>query len=131
MQALWHRLQGYTTVGVSTFLLDLSLVFTLRHFGVPEYAAISIGFLIAVSINFFFSYRYVFRGTERKPGSGYLFFILIAGIGVTIIPIGTIFLEQLLGINLLIARSLMGGFTGGMNFLLNNFVNFKMGLRSN
>jgi putative flippase GtrA len=120
---------GYAVVGGSTFLLDLALVFAFQWLGFIEYFSILLAFLIAVSVNFWFSYHYVFKGTERSRGSGYVFFLTIALVGVFIIAPGSVFLNQSFGINLYLARTIMGGLTGGMNFLLNNFLNFKMGLR--
>ena len=119
----------YTVVGVSTFLVDLGLLYALTSLGVPTYFAVVISFTTAVSINFLLSYRYVFTGTKRQPGSGYLLFLTIALIGFLVIAPGTVILNERFQIDLYTARVIMALLTGGTNFLLNNFLNFKMGLR--
>lgn len=117
-------------MGISTFLIDLSLVFLFTHLGVPEAIAVGLGFFIGVSINFYLSYHYVFKGTTRKQSTGYIFFLSIAALGILVIVPGTLLVKELLGVNLYIARIMVAGNVGMVNFLLNNFLNFKKGLQS-
>lgn len=126
---LYKRFNWYALVGVSTFILDLGLVSLLVRFGVPDYPAIVSSFFLAVSLNFFISYKFVFSGTDQTPKRGYAFFIGIALIGIAVVGPGTILLNQTFGWPFYLARMTIGGVTGVLNFLLNNFFNFKMGLR--
>lgn len=126
---LYKRFNWYAVVGVSTFLFDLLLVSILIRFGIPDYPAIVGSFLLAVSANFVISYKFVFKGTNQTMQRGYAFFIAIALVGLVVVGPGTIFLNQTLGWPFYLARMAVGGTTGVLNFLLNNFFNFKMGLR--
>ena len=129
MPRIVKRFGGYSLVGGSTFLIDLLLVHLFFTLGMSEYFAIVLGFLIAVSINFTLSYRFVFAGTKRTLGKGYLYFFVIACIGILFIGPATIFLKDIFALNLYIARIIVGGTAGTINFFLNNFLNFKMGIR--
>lgn len=129
MPAFLRRMSGYALVGISTFFLDLGIMFILTRLGLTEYFAIVIAFVTAVSVNFIFSYRYVFTGTTRRQSTGYVFFLLIALIGFLVIAPGSLFLTRQFGVSLYEARIIMALLTGGTNFMLNNFLNFKMGLR--
>lgn len=123
------RLGKYSLVGVSTFLLDLLLVRLFTTIMESEYWAVVISFLLAASVNFLLSYFFVFKGTERGLRTGYVYFIAIALIGVLVIGPSTLLIKNYFGINLYIARAVVGGIVGAVNFFLNNFLNFKMGLR--
>lgn len=124
---LFRRFIQYTGAGGSTFLLDLALVYgliTYLHFS--EAVAVALGFLIAITVNFFISYHWVFRGTKRARSTGYLFFVGLAMIGLSVVVSGTLFLYQTFDLSLYLARILVAGVVGTANFLLNNFFNFRM-----
>tara|TARA_B100001179_G_C18522914_1_gene373618 strand:- start:126 stop:518 length:393 start_codon:yes stop_codon:yes gene_type:complete len=123
------RFFGYTFIGVCTFIFDLLLVYLGTQIGLTEYFSVVFGFLIAVSLNFYLSYRFVFRGTEQTVTAGYLFFMGIAVLGFLIIGPATVFLKEAFSLNLYFARTIVGGIVGTGNFVLNNFLNFKMGTR--
>ena len=71
----------------------------------------------------------MFRGTEQTVTAGYLFFMGIAVLGFLIIGPATVFLKEAFSLNLYFARTIVGGIVGTGNFVLNNFLNFKMGTR--
>jgi putative flippase GtrA len=125
--SILRRFVAYSSVGVSTFLLDLGLIFLfVTYVNLHPTIAIGLGFLIAISINFFFSYHWVFRGTARRPLSGYLLFLSIALGGLGVVVGGTWLLHTILSLDLYLARILVAGFVGTMNFILNTFFNFKV-----
>ncbi|MCA9365977.1 GtrA family protein [Candidatus Kaiserbacteria bacterium] len=127
MQKTIERFIKYTFVGTATFALDLLLlVFLTDYFKVPYLPAAGVSFLIAVSLNYVLSRRYVFRGSLRSTGSGYLNFLSIAVLGLLIVLAGMYVLVSLLGLPLLPSRLIVAAVTGFWNYLLNLFVNFKV-----
>lgn len=121
------RFVQYGLVGVSTYLLDLLLIYTFKtFFAFPDWLAVGIGFLIAVSINYLISYFWVFKGTERDKVAGYVFFICISVTGLIIIVTSTVFIKNYFLVDLYVARTIVAGFVGTANYLLNSFFNFKI-----
>ncbi len=127
VQRLAKRLLDYSLVGVSTFLLDLLLIYILKSTTtLSETLIIGSAFGVAVTINFFLSYYFVFKGTKRDRFTGYLYFIAVAVIGMQVIIFGTQTLQTELGIGIYAARIIVSGIVGLGNFTFNTFVNFKM-----
>ena len=121
------RFVRYTTIGVSTLTFDLLLIALLTQvFGVPYYISTPLGFLVAVSINYFLSRQMVFRGTERPVHHGYAYFILIAGTGALAITGAVYALVTYAHLHYLVARIGVAGFVGIANYLLNLYFNFKV-----
>lgn len=121
------RLLRYSFVGVSTFALDLALLFLFVDvFSVQMVFAAGVAFLIAVSANYFLSRRYVFKGTLRDIKSGYSNFVFIALIGLLIVTLGMYFMVTFLSWNYLSARIVVAFVTGFWNYIMNLYVNFKV-----
>ncbi len=121
------RFLTYASIGLSTFLFDLLLLYVLTDvFGVQYLFAAGVAFLIAVSANYLISRIYVFKGTERALGSGYINFLLIAGTGLAFVVGSMHVLVEVLGVHYLFARVSVAGITGLFNYLMNLYVNFKV-----
>lgn len=123
----FQRFFKYALVGGSTFLFDLlllSLFIGVLHWN-PAGAA-GFAFLIAVSINYVLSRRFVFKGTLRSVHAGYGGFLAIAGCGLLIVTVGMHGLVNVLGWNYLLSRVLIALVTGTWNYLLNLYVNFRV-----
>jgi len=122
-----NRFLRYTLVGGGTFGFDLILLYVVTEYlGVPYYVATAGAFLVAVSINYFISRRFVFKGTERGMHSGYLYFILIALAGAAITTAGVALLVTYAGLYYMIARVLVAFIVGTFNYLSNLFFNFRV-----
>ena len=133
MNALLHnrkaivRFLRYALVGGSTLLFDLCLLYVVTEYlGVPYFIATPGAFLIAVSINYFISRKFVFKGTERGHSVGYSIFILIALAGAFITTSGVVLLVTYAHLYYLFARVLVACFVGIANYLLNLFFNFRV-----
>lgn len=123
---LWRFLK-YLSVGGSTFAFDLLLIWLMTEFlGVPYWLSTALGFVIAVSINYFVSRHFVFRGTQRGIHVGYVFFLLFAGGGALFISGAVALLVTLFGLHYLIARILIACVVGMGNYLFNLHVNFRV-----
>jgi putative flippase GtrA len=124
---LYHRFIGYSTVGISTYVLDLAILWTLLTFStVPETWALVIGFLVGVSSNFFLCYYWIYRGTTRSRIVGYSIFVGCATLGVAFVAYTTTYLYETLGLNVYIARTLVAAIIGLINFTINTFFNFRL-----
>lgn len=121
------RFLRYVTVGVSTFLLDLAMLYTATSIiGIPYYIATPCTFFIAASINYTISRQFVFKGTKRPILRGYEYFILIALCGALVTTFGVTMFVTYLGIYYIYARIVMSGIVGTGNYLLNLFLNFRV-----
>lgn len=121
------RFARYTVVGTSTFAIDLVLLYFLIDIVSLNYLiGAGLAFVCAISINYFLSRRYVFKGTQRDVRSGYINFIAIALVGLVIVVGGMYVLVSLLGVGYFIARFSVALLTGFWNYLLNLFVTFRV-----
>jgi putative flippase GtrA len=121
------RFARYAVVGVSTLAFDLLLLAAFTQLlSIPYYLGTPVAFLIAVSINYAISRSFVFRGTERSVHHGYMYFILIAGVGTAFITGGVYLLVTYAHLNYLVARLLIAGVVGLFNYLTNLHWNFRV-----
>ncbi len=122
-----RRFLKYTLVGGSTFAFDLLLIYLMTEFlGIPYWASTAIGFVIAVSVNYFVSRRFVFKGTERKVHHGYVYFISVAGGGAFLVTAAVAGLVATFALHYLLARVLVACVMGMANYLFNLHFNFKV-----
>ncbi len=127
MNKTFIRFFRYFSVGVSTFILDLLLLYLFTDFFLINYLiSAGIAFVIAVSINYYFSRKFVFTKTLRKIDHGYYTFLLISGIGLFFVVILMAFFVEILSFNYLFSRVLVAGFVGIWNYLMNLYFNFKV-----
>ncbi|HVY73005.1 MAG TPA: GtrA family protein [Candidatus Paceibacterota bacterium] len=121
------RFVKYSTVGVATFVLDLALLYcAVRVLNVPYYAATPCTFLIAVSVNYVLSRKFVFAKTERPTYTGYAYFISGALCGAIATTALTVALVTYLHIFYIAARVLVAALVGIGNYLFNLHINFKV-----
>ena len=121
------RFLRYTLVGGGTFGFDLLLLYVVTEYlGVPYYVATAGAFLVAVSINYFISRRFVFKGTQRSLHGGYLYFITLALAGAAITTAGVALLVTYVGLYYMVARVLVAFIVGTINYLSNLFFNFRV-----
>jgi putative flippase GtrA len=121
------RFFKYSSVGVSTFLLDLLMLYIFVSFFQINYIiATGLAFLVAVSINYIVSRKLVFNKTETFFTKGYIKFITIATIGVTLTLGGMYILVTIVGIYYLLARCFISALVGMGNYLFNLYYNFKV-----
>lgn len=121
------RFLRYTLVGGSTFAFDLVLLYVVTEYaGVPYYIATPTAFLVAVSINYLVSRKFVFRGTARGHTVGYSVFIMAALLGAGVTTLGVTLLVTYAGLYFLVARVLTALIVGMGNYLFNLFYNFKV-----
>jgi putative flippase GtrA len=121
------RFLKYSSVGVSTFLFDLLLLYVLTDYLHIHYAvATPLAYAIAVSINYFISRRFVFKGTLRSVHTGYGVFLAIAGTGMGAVTGLMVVFVEVLHMPPLPARTIIAGMVGMWNYFMNLYVNFKV-----
>ena len=130
-ESLWarltKRLTSYATVGFTTFLVDLSLIWLfVWWFKITEPFAIGIAFLIAFHINYVLLRCWVYRKSQEKMPKTYTYFITLAIAVTFILPTLVVWFENLFGLDMFIARVTVGTLLGSVGFLFNTFFNFKL-----
>ena len=121
------RFLKYVGVGTSTFGFDLALLFLFSEFLHWNYVlAAGVAFVIAVSVNYVLSRRYVFAGTLRSVHAGYAIFLLIAGVGLGLVTSLMYVCVYALGMNPFLSRVLIAGVVGLWNYVMNLYVNFRV-----
>ena len=122
-----QRFLRYSLIGGSTFAFDLLLLSILTEvLHVNPVLASGAAFLVAVSINYYISRKFVFKETSRDATSGYIYFLLIAGTGLIFVMSSMFVLVSVLGLQPLLSRICIAGVTGFWNYLTNLYFNFKM-----
>ncbi len=121
------RFFRYAAVGGSTFLFDLLLLWIqIEKFHIYYLHAAVSGFLVAVSVNYFLSRRWVFTGSRRRLASGYLYFLKTAVAGaLTTGFLMWLFCTATHGPYLLI-RAIIAAIIGMVNYLIHLYLNFKV-----
>ncbi len=108
-------------------MFDLLLIWLMTEFLlIPYQISTALGFIVAVSINYFLARKYVFKGTQRKIHHGYVYFILFALGGATIVTVAVTGLVTYLMMHYLVARVIVACFVGSANYLFNLHFNFKV-----
>jgi len=121
------RFLKYASIGFSTFVFDLFLLYFCTDVLLINYlVSTGLAFIIAVSINYYLSRKYVFSKTTRGVHEGYYIFLGIAGFGLLlVIVLMAIFVEKMY-LNYMLARIIVAGIVGMYNYLVNLFLNFKV-----
>ncbi len=121
------RFLRYSAVGVSTLAFDLLVLYIgTSLLSIPLSISTPLAFLIAVTLNYFISRRYVFKGTARAVHHGYVFFIIGAALGALVTTSGVLILVSYLHLYYLVARLIISGFIGIANYLFNLYLNFRV-----
>jgi putative flippase GtrA len=115
-----------TIVSCFIFAFDLALLWLLvRYLGIDKLSAAAIAFIAANSIHYAFGRSWIFRGTEREVASGYVYFLINAGIGLVVtMGLYAAFIAWT-PIDYLVARVIVSVFSGLTVFLLNAVLNFR------
>lgn len=122
-----RRFSRYSAVGVSTFLLDLAMLYAATSVcGIPYLVTTPVSFLIAVSLNYMLSRKIAFPETERSWHVGYAYFMIVAVIGAVATTGMVAVLVAYAGLFYLTARIIAATLVGFGNYLFNLHVNFDV-----
>ncbi|MDB5195328.1 MAG: GtrA family protein [Parcubacteria group bacterium] len=121
------RLLKYIAVTLPTFLFDLGLLTLLvQIFHVQYVLAAGFAFIVATTTNYVLSRHFVFIGSERSLGLGYVYFLIIAGVGLLMVTVSIWILVQVFLLNYLVSRILIALVEGSWNYLMNLYLNFRV-----
>lgn len=121
------RFLKYSLVGFSTFTLDLFLLYFLTDILLINYlVSTGLAFIIAISINYHFSRKFVFSKTARGKKQGYFIFLSISGLGLLMVIALMALLVEKINLNYVLARIIVALIVGIYNYLVNLFLNFKV-----
>lgn len=119
---LWRN----TVVSCTVFLIGLGVLYALVQWaGFPEVPAAGIGFLTANSLHYLFGRAWIFRGTDRRPATGYALFLVNAGIGLAVTMALYAAILAFTPLHYLTARVIVSVFAGLIVFVLNAVFNFR------
>jgi putative flippase GtrA len=119
---LWRN----TAVSSATFLFGLTAMWVLvEMMGANKVFAAAISFLAATSLHYVFGRHWIFRGTDRTTAAGYGYFLINAGIGLSVTVSLFAALVSWTSMSYLVARIIVSAFAGLVMFLLNAMLNFK------
>jgi putative flippase GtrA len=104
-------------------LLGLWLLVDIGHVG--HMPALAVSLLLSNSLHYALGRTWIFRGTQRSLGRGYVYFLINAAIGMVITMILFWALTRWTTINYLVLRVLVSLVAGLVIFLLNATLNFR------
>ena len=115
-----------TAVSSAVFLVGLAVLWGLVQWGrMQAVPAAAIGFLTSNSLHYALGRSWIFRGTDRAIGSGYLIFLVNAGVGMAITILLFAALLKWTAIHYLVARVIVSVFAGLAMLVLNAMLNFR------
>ena len=115
-----------TIVSCAAFGLALAVMWLLvERFGVDKYIAATLSFILANSTHYVVGRLWIFEGSRRRLGSGYVYFFLNAGLGLAITVALFGLLVDIIGMNYLVARIVASLFAGLAMFVSNALLNFE------
>ena len=115
-----------SVASVVAFAVDLALLWLLvQEAHVDDLVAVSVAFLLAMSLHYVLARVWVFRGTERGVASGYAYFIINAAIGLTVTLALFAVMTRLTGLHFLASRAVASVVAGIVVFFLNAVFNFR------
>jgi putative flippase GtrA len=121
------RFSKSTGIGIGTFSLDLLLLSAfIDVLHIHYLISAGVAFVMAMSLNYVISRRYVFPESTRSVYIGYALFLLIGGTGLFLVTALMYIYVDVLHLHYLMSRILTAGVVGWWNYLMNLYVNFKV-----
>lgn len=115
-----------TVASTASFLLGLAALWALVSYGgMDKVAATAASFVIAQTLHYTLGRTWVFRGTNRTVGAGYVIFLLNAGMGLVITVSLFALLTHFTPVHFITARIVVSIFAGLAMFIGNATFNFR------
>jgi len=114
-----------TVVSIGVFAIGLGVLWLLvDRAGAPKVPSAGASFLVSNTLHYVLGRSWIYRGTERAVVSGYTYFLVNSGVGLVVTLV--LFAAMVaVGINYLIARTLVSLVSGLLQFVLNAVFNFR------
>ena len=119
---LWRN----TVSSTAAFLVGLGVLWLLvERLAVDEYLATAASFAVTSALHYTLGRAWIFAGTTRTVGAGYLFFLVNAGMGLVLtLALFALFFD-VAGMHYIAARIVASVFAGLAMFVSNAVLNFK------
>ncbi len=115
-----------TVVSSAAFLLGLAVLWALVEYaGMDPVLATGISFLVAQTLHYALGRTWIFKGTDRAVGSGYVIFLVNAGMGLAITVSLFALLIRFTPMHFIVARIVVSVFAGLAMFVVNATYNFR------
>ncbi|AKM11596.1 hypothetical protein AB433_06380 [Croceicoccus naphthovorans] len=115
-----------TVASCLAFAVSFSVLWVLvERFAVGEVLAATVGFVVANSLHYLLGRTWIFRGTDRAVGKGYVYFLATGGMGLAITMGLYALVLEYTAINYLVARVFVSVFAGLAMFTINATLNFR------
>ncbi|MEN9647859.1 MAG: hypothetical protein RLY57_663 [Candidatus Parcubacteria bacterium] len=122
----FSRFIKYGVAGGGAFILDFALLYMLLTYTHLHYVfSITIAFIFGTLVNYSINRIYTFNDSEQHIGKGYLYFLIIAAVGIVLTILFVHLLITYLHISVLTSRIIAAGLVYIWSFLANHFLNFK------
>ncbi len=127
----WNRRVGgmlfrNTVVSCSVFLVGLGVLWVLVEYAhMDEVIAAGVGFIIANSLHYLLGRYWIFAGSQRELGKGYLLFLINSGVGLAVTMGLFWLLITFTPMHYLLVRIVVSVFAGLLVFALNAALNFR------
>ena len=117
---LQEQIIKFVFVGGTATLLDMVILYVLNHyFNVYHLIAATIAFVVATFYNYYLSMKFVFKskfdGASRHKEFIAFFLLSLCGLGITLLGMYTF--VDLLKIDVMISKILVGFFVMSFNFI--------------
>ena len=115
-----------TVVSTGSFLLGLAALWALVQYGgMDKIVATGISFLIAQTFHYSLGRSWIFKGTDRAIGAGYMIFLANAAMGLVITVTLFALLTHYTPMHFLAARVAVSVIAGLAMFVVNAAFNFR------
>ena len=115
-----------TVVSTAAFAVGLAVLWLLvERLAMSKVLAGALSFMVATSLHYAFGRSWIYRGTERSVGRGYVYFLANGLIGMAITVGLFAALLHFTSMHYLVARVLVSVLAGLVMFLLNAMLNFR------
>lgn len=120
----------YLIPGILTTALEIAaLIFVLSAMhtkGLWYLIAVGATFVVGTTIQYFVTHRFIFRDSDREFKEGYVYFMLVAVIGLILTLALVIIFTYILNMMPIRARIITAIIVGIWNFVANYFLSFEM-----
>ncbi len=115
-----------TVVSCVVFAIDLALLWVLvQGGGMNTLLAATVAFIAANGLHYVLGRTWIFQGTERSVGAGFVYFLINAAIGLVITMGLYAAMLEFTSIHYLVARVIVSVVGGLTVFYLNATLNFR------
>jgi putative flippase GtrA len=119
---VWH--QG---IGAVCFFFDISIIYLLLHYLHLQYPlAVAGGFTAATFLNYSLARSTIYSKTDRGHRTAIMLFFATGAFLLLVTVGGTVFLREVLGLKLYVARTVIGMFIGVVGYFIDCLITFRL-----